>query len=309
MENKIPTSKFSEYAEIQNEFHSLLSDSRDLSINELEIKQRKLGYLLTRHSQMVNRTLGVLIPGFLLITVYGLVGVWQLLRLTDAASDTLVAFSILLSCLVFLVIIGACFLYFRYGTLSKKLQSELKRAEEESQIKELESLDTRTLYYRREYRRLVNKSAKAFFENQERAIRAAAWRKSIGRRLDSKDIAELNEVQYLLTALNELILTEENEKRQQRNWQNIALLITLIFIGGLATAAYFLGETSSNAPAPIFGIPVSVLIWGATGSLAAILYRFYTEKQRIRFTIELRWLIARPIIGIIEGVTTCRKRE
>jgi hypothetical protein len=42
-------------------------------------------------------------------------------------------------------------------------------------------------------------------------------------------------------------------------------------------------------------------MWGAAGSLAAILYRFYTEKGRVRFASEVRWLIARPIIGIIMG--------
>ena len=49
------------------------------------------------------------------------------------------------------------------------------------------------------------------------------------------------------------------------------------------------------------GVPGLVLFWAAAGSLAAILYRFYTEKGRIRFSSEVRWLIARPIIGIIMG--------
>jgi hypothetical protein len=51
----------------------------------------------------------------------------------------------------------------------------------------------------------------------------------------------------------------------------------------------------------LFGVPVGVILWGAAGSLAAILYRFYTEQGRIRFATEFRWLIARPIIGIIMG--------
>jgi hypothetical protein len=42
-------------------------------------------------------------------------------------------------------------------------------------------------------------------------------------------------------------------------------------------------------------------MWGAMGSLGAILYRFYTERGRVRLDLELRWLIARPIIGVIMG--------
>jgi hypothetical protein len=51
---------------------------------------------------------------------------------------------------------------------------------------------------------------------------------------------------------------------------------------------------------PIIGVPISVLMWAAIGSVAAILYRFYT-RERGRVSREIRWLIARPVFGIIMG--------
>ncbi|MGB5595592.1 MAG: hypothetical protein WBM62_16370, partial [Crocosphaera sp.] len=54
-----------------------------------------------------------------------------------------------------------------------------------------------------------------------------------------------------------------------------------------------------NFKLPIIDIPVWVIFWGALGSLSAILYHFYTENKRVKFSKEFRWLIARPIIGIV----------
>jgi len=73
----------------------------------------------------------------------------------------------------------------------------------------------------------------------------------------------------------------------------------VIYVAGLAVSASRINFQTS--PLQLFGVPVGVILWGAAGSLAAILYRFYTEQGRIRFATEFRWLIARPIIGIIMG--------
>ncbi|HRJ76761.1 MAG TPA: hypothetical protein PLX90_12240 [Anaerolineales bacterium] len=72
----------------------------------------------------------------------------------------------------------------------------------------------------------------------------------------------------------------------------IALIVTIILLGG--------NVWSDTTTIPLIGVPASILIWSAIGSLAAILYRFYT-RQRTRISDEIRWLIARPIIGIIMG--------
>jgi len=106
-------------------------------------------------------------------------------------------------------------------------------------------------------------------------------------------------VQTHLNSLSELVSREEREQRDERRWQYVAIAIIIVYVVALVYFARI--DFGADKPQHLFGVPVSVLLWGAAGSLAAILYRFYTEQGRIRFSTEFRWLIARPIIGIIMG--------
>lgn len=72
-----------------------------------------------------------------------------------------------------------------------------------------------------------------------------------------------------------------------------ALIIMAIIYGG--------SVWQSMTEVPIIGVPYSVIIWSAIGSLAAILYRFYSESPK-RLTDEIKWLFARPVIGVIMGM-------
>ncbi|MCB0194888.1 MAG: hypothetical protein KDJ65_23260 [Anaerolineae bacterium] len=72
----------------------------------------------------------------------------------------------------------------------------------------------------------------------------------------------------------------------------IIIIIATIFWGGQIW--------TDTTQIPIIGVPLSVLVWSAIGSLAAILYRFYTQKPK-KVSDEVKWLIARPVIGIIMG--------
>ena len=51
---------------------------------------------------------------------------------------------------------------------------------------------------------------------------------------------------------------------------------------------------------PVIAVPLSIIVWSAIGSLSAILYRFY-HWRRGQVFYEVRWLIARPIFGIVMG--------
>lgn len=76
----------------------------------------------------------------------------------------------------------------------------------------------------------------------------------------------------------------------------IGLIVSIIILGILGREEIWNYTTTI----PIIGIPISVMLWAALGSLAAVLYRFYTQEFG-KITKEIRWLIARPIIGIIMG--------
>jgi hypothetical protein len=191
------------------------------------------------------------------------------------------------------------FYYFRFGAPIRDAEKQLQEMQEEFNARLLRTSEGRWDSLYRQLRILTNDSARTFFENEERYNKAAEWRREAGRYLDEGYKTDLNEVQYLLTALKELIIKEQREQKNQNRWQYIAVLIILLYIFGLGYVTYIAAHQSYLGSIPIFGIPLWVVMWGATGSLAAILYRFYTEQNRIRLSSEVRWLIARPIIGII----------
>ncbi len=106
--------------------------------------------------------------------------------------------------------------------------------------------------------------------------------------------------------------TQRSREAEQhmRLWVPILFLIYIALIIGTIVCV---GITQKRVPVatgqpplvllPVIQVPLSVLIWAALGSVAAILYRFYTVKQG-PVADEIRWLIARPIIGIIMGALT-----
>jgi hypothetical protein len=82
----------------------------------------------------------------------------------------------------------------------------------------------------------------------------------------------------------------------------LIVLAYLVVLIATITTLVFTNQFGTRLFGADYGIPISIVIWGAIGSLAAILYRFYTETERVRFGTEARWLIARPIIGIVMGM-------
>ncbi|MBI4783757.1 MAG: hypothetical protein HY785_20945 [Oscillatoriophycideae cyanobacterium NC_groundwater_1537_Pr4_S-0.65um_50_18] len=203
-----------------------------------------------------------------------------------------------------LVLVGLIFFlipyisyYFFIAARIQHAEGQLHAMKEEYQARLLKTADGRLDFLYRELRKLTNDSARVFFENEARYRQALEWIKESGALLDQGLNTDLNEVQYILTALRELTIRENREQKNQKLWQYAAVAIILAYILGLAFVMRFVGYGESP-PIPIFGIPLWVVMWGAIGSLAAILYRFYTEQQRVNLSSEVRWLIARPIIGI-----------
>jgi len=99
-----------------------------------------------------------------------------------------------------------------------------------------------------------------------------------------------------------LLLRGQQMRSDDKALRSLVFVLIAVYVG-LIVLTIALGKievwTSATA-IPIMGVPVSVVLWSALGSLAAILYRFYA-KQFGRMTEEVRWLIARPIVGIIMG--------
>lgn len=161
-----------------------------------------------------------------------------------------------------------------------------------------------------QYSNLNDKAGRVLFEIGERKNTIEDLRKNISDKLEisrtkeeDKEKSEiLNEVQYLLGSFKETINRESRDQRGQRLWQifNIIIIIFyIIFLSSIMTLTALFKPELKNSLIPYISIPIWALIWGALGSLSAILYRFYNITTRVKFSEEFQWLIARPIIGIL----------
>jgi hypothetical protein len=113
-------------------------------------------------------------------------------------------------------------------------------------------------------------------------------------------------IQSRIAQIKNIIEIEKNEQEAELYWQSrmIAMMLFYVFLViTICSVARHLGLTSTTL-IPIFGLNLSTVMWAAVGSLAAILYRlytFYTDDEKIPHRAEFRWLVARPLIGIIMG--------
>ena len=101
---------------------------------------------------------------------------------------------------------------------------------------------------------------------------------------------------------------EKQELARQRSELSTSAKVLIMVYGVGIVALIVVGWVTDfgMVEMPVVGIPLSVLLWSVIGSLAAILYRFYKNQIRKSEQIEIeeRWLLARPIIGIIMGMVT-----
>jgi len=202
----------------------------------------------------------------------------------------------------FTIIVAAVFYRIRYVKPVNKAKQELETYNEQLLQGRISTYEEWRQYLQEELRRLTNVISRVFLENPNRATQAKRWIKQADQLIADEQRGNLVEAQSIISSINKLILTEEDELREQRNWRNFAIAIMAFYIFILAIVALPISYFSdSQQRIYIFGVPLLVIIWSALGSLAAILYRFYTEVARVRFDVEVRWLIACPIIGIIMG--------
>jgi len=111
----------------------------------------------------------------------------------------------------------------------------------------------------------------------------------------------LSQAQFEVQHVRAGIAKEQQIQQGEQRLSWVVPAIVIAYIAAIVAIIVFAGQAwTSTTEVPIIGVPASVLLWAAIGSLAAILYRFY-KRQRGRITKEIRWLIARPVIGIVMG--------
>ncbi|MEM7342993.1 MAG: hypothetical protein AAF485_02010 [Chloroflexota bacterium] len=137
---------------------------------------------------------------------------------------------------------------------------------------------------------------------QEEYLKRLQSAKEVLRKNEEDDHAStLSIVQFEVRRVHVGIAREQQSLSEENRLRWAVPALVLIYIA-IVVAVIFFGTPaqSNNQEIPILGVPISVMIWAAVGSIAAILYRFYT-REPTRITSEIRWLIARPIIGVIMG--------
>lgn len=168
----------------------------------------------------------------------------------------------------------------------------------------------RLLYLKDELNRLRGTIAHVFFDHAQRYKIAKEWHTKASEILErwkggngvlmDGETHNLADVEDLISSIEELVNREEHECRQQRVWRNMNVVMVLIYTLVLLVLIFNHDKWGLVERArTVLSIPFSVLLWGAVGSVAAILYRLYTISHRVNLQDEVRWLIARPIIGII----------
>lgn len=136
---------------------------------------------------------------------------------------------------------------------------------------------------------------------QEEMLKRLQEAKSILRDKTNEPDWTLSRAQYEVRRVHVSISREQKIQNGENRLQWIIPVLVIVYTAIIVSIILLGGKVwSDTTTIPFIGVPVSVLIWSALGSLAAILYRFYT-RQRTRISNEIRWLIARPIIGIIMG--------
>lgn len=109
---------------------------------------------------------------------------------------------------------------------------------------------------------------------------------------------KIREEQFIQEQANQLSIKE-------RALQIRVFLFFIFYIGGI-TAAILFGSSiwPPNLIIPWLGIPISIVFWSAIGSLTNILYKYYKKNEIINIDRELRWIWARPLVGVIMGCVT-----
>lgn len=89
----------------------------------------------------------------------------------------------------------------------------------------------------------------------------------------------------------------------------LIVVLIMYFFGALVAAAIYTDRISVDVPASILnsqlimGIPFPIWLWAAIGSLTSMLLRAGQSPFPSR-TEALRWLMFRPIVGVVMGVLT-----
>jgi hypothetical protein len=137
--------------------------------------------------------------------------------------------------------------------------------------------------------------------------RLQAARRAIDKPKEPADqVVTLNDAIFEVHRVHAIIAKEQEFINQsvRLRWISPALvLFYIIIVIGIMALGW---KSDEEFMMPMIGIPLAVLLWSLIGSVAAILYRFYTYhiRELSEVSLQVTWLIARPLTGIIMGMVS-----
>ena len=152
---------------------------------------------------------------------------------------------------------------------------------------------------------LFDDVAEVLFDNTELQTRLfyriRAAKEALQRKGDVDPESTTTRVEMEVKSIKAILNRERQIQHEEKILRWITPMLIVVYIVSIVWIIVKGGNVWQDEKiVPVIGIPVSILVWAAIGSLAAILYRFYTH-QAGRMREEIKWLIARPIIGIVMG--------
>lgn len=124
------------------------------------------------------------------------------------------------------------------------------------------------------------------------------------RDADADPYQALSQAQYLVHLVHAKIAKQQANARAELGLQRIIIVLLIsyliILVGGIIIGSRF--GLDAETTLPLLNIPLGLVIWAGVGSFTSILYRYYTHQLQSNVSNRLRWLVVRPVVGIIMGV-------
>lgn len=114
-------------------------------------------------------------------------------------------------------------------------------------------------------------------------------------------ISTSDKISFLSNKIVALKHEDKDRKRRIQNYVLTGMAITILFFAIGLFILYKMGVTWNDIRGyPLLGIPLGVALWSFIGSFAAMLQQFY-QKPIYEFGNPLKWIIIRPVLGVLMG--------